>query len=79
MKTNHSLFIYSYHFSNEAEFMQSGKIKKKGDSEKSQGKSVKIRQHQGNFFLICRNLYFSNKSEVYFLRYFVLNFDTFIQ
>ena len=46
--------------------MQSGKIEKKGDSEKSQGKSVKIRQHQGNFFLICKNLYFSNKSKYIF-------------
>ena len=45
MKTNHCLIHLL--FSNEARFVQSGKILK-GDFEKSQGKSEKITHNQQN-------------------------------
>ena len=60
------------------------KNRKKGDLEKNQEKSVKIRQNQEEFFLVCRNLYFPDKVKKFskfpeFLGYFVLNFNTLVQ
>ena len=58
-KTNHWLFIHKCHFQIKQGLQSLGKAGRKGNFEKSQEKPWKIRQIQGYFLLVCRNLYFA--------------------